>query len=294
MKKLILGICFFSFVGAYASSFKVVKEEQVEVSAKIQNPVINPEGDKILYSTEDFRGLNLLDLSNLKTTEISTSDAAGYNAVFAKDGNVYFANSEMRDHLRYKNLMSYNCNSGLSKELVPMSRKSLKFNARNGKIRYKAGAKEAVMPKDEVLAFVENDQIRIEKNGKVSVIDPVEDAITYQWVTLSPEGDKILFTEPYKGVFTCNLDGSDLKRFGRGDNPMWLDNDFIVVTKSKDDGHFILEARLYTVNLNTRAAIALTDSDEIISASSVSAAAKKIAYTTESGKLMIVEYEIAE
>lgn len=291
MKKIfiVIGVlCSFSIINAEITIKGNVK---IETSHQISHPIINPEGDKILYTTDNYEGLNLLELKSGEVLNLSEGIGAGYRPVFAQDGKVYYQNCEVVNRLRNKNLVEWDCNKRIKKEILPMSRETVNMTQHQGTLKMKSATKRIGLDKDNSIVYTEDKNIVIEKNGKENKISPISDAISYLWVTLSPSGDKILFVEPHKGIFTCNLDGTNLKSYGRGDNPIWLNDDYIITTKTKDDGYVVLEARLYYINLLTGSAIALTSDDEKIADSSVSQLSGKIAYATENGELHIVEFE---
>ena len=292
MRKILVAFCLFAGLNVSAASFKVNGSYSVMEGIEAYHPVLNDAGNKILYSTEDFVGLKLYD-SVLNTTEvISTSVAAGFTPVFTANGDIYYRSSKMQGRLRYTNLMQRKNGAKASIELIPMNRDNSKLQVCNGKFVAKSGKCSIGLDKGLSMAYDDYDAIVLVQNGVEKRISPLGTGHTYTSASLSPDGTKLVFTEPYEGVFTCNLDGFGLKSFGRGDMTKWLDNDHIVFVKSRNDGHFVIESRLYVLNINTRSALALTPSSVIVDDHSIAVNAGKIVYGTEEGKLFMIEFDI--
>lgn len=292
MKKLLLALCLFAGLNATAASFKVTGSYPVLEGIEAYHPVLNDEGTKILYSTVDYEGLNLYDTASKTSEVISTSVAAGFTPVFSANGDIYYRSSEMQGRLRYTNLMQRKNGAKMSVELIPMNRDNCKMEVRGGKFVAKSGKRSIGLDKGLSMAYSDYDGIILIQNGEEKRISPLGAGHTYTSASLSPDGTKLVFTEPYEGVFTCNLDGSNMKSFGRGDVTKWLNDDHIVFIKSKDDGHFVIESRLYVLNINTRSALALTPSSLIVEDHSTAVKAGKIAYGTEDGKVFVIEFDI--
>lgn len=296
MKKVFIAIAvgLLSVSTILGAGLKIKEHSPLKMEESVYHPILSPDGNHLLYSQDDYRGLKMYDLNNNDITEISDNIGAGFNASFSPDGkSVYFKNSKIIDKLRNTNLMEHRVADKSAVEVLPMSREKAEIATFRNKVMIKSGTHRIGIEKTSVMAYNDYNKIVVIKAGTDREISPVADVHSYMNVSVSPDGSKILFSEPYKGVFTCNLDGSNLKSYGRGANPKWASDDTILMIKSKDDGYMVLESRLYSVNLNTGAAVALTGEDKKVDDYSVAPLIGKITYSTDLGSLYIIQFEIA-
>ena len=292
MKKLLLALCLCAGLSVSAAGFRITDTYSVMPGSEAFHPVLNSDGSKLLYSAEDYKGLKLYDIASTTTEVISESEASGFAPVFNENGDVYYRNSELKDRLVYTNLMIRKNGAASSIELIPMNRDNCKMQVREGSLLAKCGKRSIGLDKGLSMAYDDYDAIVVILDGVEKRINPLGKDHIYTSASLSPDGTKLVFAEPYKGVFTCNLDGSDLKSYGKGDMTKWLDNNHVVFVKSRHDGYFVIESRLYVLNTDTRSAMALTPADVIVDDHSTATKAGKIAYGTENGELHIIEFDI--
>lgn len=134
--------------------------------------------------------------------------------------------------------------------------------------------------------FAEADykSIRLVRNGMEKSISPLKDAHSYLWASLSPDGSRLLFTEPFQGVFVADADGSNPVRIAaKGDFPAWVDNSTIAYVLSHDDGYVILDAAVMVCDLTDMSTVKATDNATVVGESS--AAAGTVVYSTLDGKI---------
>ncbi|MDD2960761.1 MAG: hypothetical protein PHR45_01605 [Muribaculaceae bacterium] len=290
MKKILIFICLLSAGYIYAGGLKVVSHYQVDAVADVYHPVTDANGEKILYTKDNYEGLKLIDLTTKEIRTISDNFTAGFCPVINGDGSVYFRSSATIDRLRNTNLMEWNSATKEVTEILPMSREQVRLQVKDNNMLIKSGNKKIGFRQGSILVYDDYNAIVVEQNGKAMRLMPVENGHTYQYATLSPNGKKILFVEPHTGIYTCNIDGSELKQYMRGDNPKWIDNETIAMIMSKDDGYIVEESRIYSLNLSTGTAIALTDNSIKVDDYTVAQLGEKIIYSTQKGELHIIEY----
>lgn len=300
MKKIILNLCIATIVAmpTFAGGLKIEKNYAVKLESKVKvyHPVINNEGTKILFTTESYEGLNMLNINDGTISAISDGIGAGYNPVFSHDGaNVYFKRTSLAGMLRTSNVESYTIASKQSKEIVPQGREDVHIVSQKNGITIKAG-KKIIGDKKNVVkyAYSNYNHIVVCENGIEKSISPIANAQSYMWVSISPDGKKILFVEPFKGIFVCDINGENLRSYGKGDAPVWYGNDYVIANKSTDDGYVVLSSQLYAINLNTTSALALTASDVIVDDHSASFDAGKVVYSTQAGELNVIEIKVEE
>lgn len=93
--------------------------QQVEITSRQQllkgtesgicNPVLSADGQKLLFTHADYKGLKLYDFSSDVTTTIATDDMAGFHPSFSRDGkSVYFLSQTREDMRVYREVKAYN------------------------------------------------------------------------------------------------------------------------------------------------------------------------------------------
>lgn len=257
------------------------------------HPVLSADGAMLLYTTDDYRGLNLYDFEKSDSRVLSEAENAGFLPVFVDGGKaVMCRRAETISRLRNVAVDKISLTDGKVENMLPLSRQeiSVMYDGTATPV-VKAGLRSLTARETSTIAVrADYDHITVEQNGKSTAISPVNDSHSYLWATLSPDRTRILFVEPFQGVFTCNLDGSELHRYGTGDYPVWVDNEHFVVVKSSDDGYTVTASRLYLVNAITSSAVALTEPE--IMATEAAVAPGRIVFATEQGDIYQISYSI--
>ncbi|MBO7382050.1 MAG: hypothetical protein J6U03_01620, partial [Muribaculaceae bacterium] len=103
-----------------------------------------------------------------------------------------------------------------------------------------------------------------------------------------PDGKRILFSEPFLGIYVCGLDGSNPVQIAkRGAYPQWVNDDIVAIVVTKDDGYGILASRIDAVEISTGKVTALTPDDVVATEMSVCPATGQLAFSTLDGKMYI-------
>lgn len=72
---------------------------------------------------------------------------------------------------------------------------------------------------------VENRHMVLTQDGATSILTPNGADESYYWVSLSPDGQQILYSTAHHGTCVCDLNGHILRSFGRLNAPKWMDNE---------------------------------------------------------------------
>lgn len=270
MKKPIISAI---FAAAAIASQALVTSQAVKIDGVTNawHPVLSPDGTTLLFSTDDHTGLKALSLSTGAVTVIDTEAAAGFNPVFSTDGKkVFYRTSQLNDKLMERDVRSFNTATGTSERMQAPGRADVNMQAEAGNADY---------------AYADYKNIVFSINGEQRTISPLADAHSYLWASLSPDGSKLLFTEPFKGVFVANADGTDARRIApRGDFASWAGRDIVVFVVSHDDGYMITDSKLVAIDLRDDLQAEITGADTLVS--SVTAAADgTVVYSTLDGAL---------
>ena len=95
---------------AIGQEIRVIEQKQLTTQAEGQFffPKFSPDGNSILITSENYKGLKVRELKTKKTLSLSEAEGAGYEAVFSPDGEkVYFRENITNDLKKYSNLNEF-------------------------------------------------------------------------------------------------------------------------------------------------------------------------------------------
>ena len=284
MKKLFfcISLFLFSIFTLYSQTIKI--EKSYSLSANIQkgfHPVLNTNGSLLAFTSESYQGLAVYDFSNKSTLKISDEPGAGFQPVFSDDNKLHFKNTVYKSNLKYEGLKSYDLQKKtIREELEPQRnlRSALNYGANNKGTTQRA--------------WSDGRNLNIEKDGKIEILNPVENANGYIWASLSPDKKMILFNAVSVGTFVADLKGNIIASLGYLNAPVWYDNEFVAGMQDKDDGYNITESKVIIKNLAGSITKILSEPDQIAMYPTASSVAGKIAYNTIEGDIYILEIEV--
>lgn len=290
MMAMLLPLSAMAQVFGVQSIEKVTLPNEDEVVANI-----SPDGNSLLLTTGNNRGLKSYDLTSGKTVVLTDSEGAGYDARYASDGSMvmYRETSYTPKRLRMTSLNSVDLKSGNKIVLQSATRHlqgiHLSGNSatvvNKGKARARAlnGRKAKATP----VLSVDNRQLMLTKGSKTSVFSPNGTQYSYIWPSLSPDGQKALYYVCGVGAFVCNLDGSNIKSLGELRAPKWYDDNTVVGMYDKDNGEVIVSSAIVATTLDgTRQT--LTDDSLIALYPKLAPQSGKIVFTTPMGEAYII------
>lgn len=271
MKKLtIIAAVLFSFAAT-----ALPPAQKLELPEGSHHPVLSPDGNTLLFSTIDHTGLKALDLSTQEIQTIDPAMGAGFQPIFSLDGSkVFYRTAQVCDGLNMRDIRSFTLNTGEEPELLrPLNRETID-------IRSFAGGDYAI---DNYRT------IRVVSNGQTREIEPLADAYSYMWSSLSPDGSRLLFTEPFTGVYVSNTDGTNpVCLLPKGDYATWAgDNKFIAVV-TRDDGYVVTKSTLVLVHTGTGIVTELTPENVLVGEATASASGIVI-YSDLNGNMFMLD-----
>lgn len=208
------------------------------------HPVLSPDGTTLLFSTDNHTGLSAFNIAEGTVSVIDDAAAAGFQPVFAIDGStVYYRTAELIDGLMYRDVRSYSFADGKAKRLAAPTRDKVELGA------YTGGD----------YAVADYRTVKVVRGGKAIALDPIPESHSYLWASLSSDGARLLFTEPFKGVFVSYADGTEAHQLmGKGDYASWAGADKVVAVVTKDDGYQVTDSKLVLFDLSTGKSEVLT------------------------------------
>lgn len=257
--------------GAYAAS----PARALMLPEGAHHPVLSPDGSRLLFSTDIHTGLNSLDLATGNVSVIDDAAAAGFEPVFTTDGStVLYRTSKIDDGLMYRDVRSFSFTDKASRRIADYSREKVSLPA-----MALAGTN---------YAYADYKTIKVCINGVESDLDPIADSHSYLWSSLSADGKRLLFTEPFKGVFVANNDGTmPVRILANAAFASWAGDDTVVAVVAHDDGYVITDSRLVAVNISTGKVTDLT-TPEIIVGEATASTDGKVVFTDINGKMFII------
>jgi len=268
MIKSLLLIAVMGVTASAMAGISVSQPVKIDIPAGAAHPILSPDGSKMLFTTADHTGLSILDMTTGVSREIADDPAAGFNPAFSADSrSVVFRTADVRDGLTVRDARKFSLTDGSTSVIQDFNRSTVAPQDMVG---------------DESYAIADYKVIKIINNGKESSVTPLADGYSYLWASLSPDGSKLLFTEPFMGVFIADADGSNpVKIAAKGDYPAWVDNNTVAYVLSHDDGYVILDSTLMVYDVKSGSASAATAGDMIVG--EASAAAGKVVFSTLDG-----------
>lgn len=288
MKKVLLTVAVAMGLTAQAQIAEVVSTTQLlkGVDSGMYYPVLNEDGSKLLYSTENYRGLKMYDFKNDVSQKLTDENRAGLHAVFSDDDTkVYYVSQTVKDRRNVRQAKAYNL---ATREITPISSEGKQvarpIACREGVMAAVNGAIETVV-KDATAVRVEGSKLFIMRNGVEKSFSPIENSAGYLWESLSPDGTKVMFFAAGKGIIITDLDGNIVSELGNYETPVWYGNNHVVAMNAKHNGYQNISSQILILTVDGSQKQELTKPESMTMNPTTSFEAGKIVYNTIDGRL---------
>jgi hypothetical protein len=258
-------------------------------------PVFNSSGDKLLFSSGAYSGLQLYDFSNQSVTTISTAAGAGFEPIFdAGNNRIFYRYSSFENGRKFDGMESYDVVSGNTVPMLSPRRELRQVRSYNN--GFLVAADKQILKVtfgrtgNDDLYFVTTEDLKmvLVHNGRKVYLNPLNmEESRYIWVSLSPDNSKILFTAAGKGTYICDLQGKILHSLRYLNAPVWYNARYVVGMEDKDDGHVITSSTVQLVNILTNERTQISRQGETAMHPTAAGAAGKVAYHTTDGKIYV-------
>lgn len=281
-----------ALMGAMAVNAQIFKVESIErvtlpSGVAVEEALLSPDGAKVAYTQLYADGVSVLDLANGSDQLISPKGIA-MDMAFANNGKtlVYDEVSYDTNHVRRVAVKTTDLTSGETKVLIKSTRKLNGVTVDESGIRTVENGKINAPAARPVLS-INLGQLCITRGNKTEVLSPLgTSGMSYLWPSLSPDGKRICFYAAGLGCYTCNVDGSDVKKLGWLRAAKWYDNNTVVGMHDLTDGKFTVSSEIIAYSNDGSVSQTLTDGKTVAMYPSV--AEGKIAYSTVDGRLFII------
>lgn len=272
MKKIFLLLAMAVPMMAFAQLIEVTSTERVAASTDAKVAAFSPNGDYLLLTNTSNQGLQRLDLATKQATVLTKADGAGYNVQVSRDGKqiVYREVITNASKSRVSNIIRHD------------------FAANKAQVVAKQQSHLAAMVVDanRPSFSIKDQQLMMTKNGKTINFSPNGTQYSYHWASLSPSGQKVSYYISAVGCFVCDIDGKNIQFIGHNCYaPVWYNDEIIIASDTKDDGHVITESAIVAYDLKGNKQV-LTNGDHI--AVFPQTAEGKIAYSTSEGEIYVM------
>ena len=277
MKKTIL-LCAACVISMFASAqlLEVVSTRQLPIHSGEELKVagFSPKGNYLLLTNDVNNGLIRYDLATGTTQTISEASGAGWSVKISEDGQciVYRERYMETDQLMKHNIVKYDM-SDQKKAIVAKNQRNL------NQLVHANGANSVTINEDLHIMLVHN--------GKNIVLTPNGANEAYNWASLSPDGQKILYYVSGRGCYTCDLKGGNVQYIADHCRaPQWYDNNIIIGMHDEDDGKYLTASAIVAYNLHGQKQMLV---NKEMMAIYPYAAEGQIAFSTASGEIYLMK-----
>ena len=90
MKKILILFMLFCQIAAAQNPSVLTNKKILNSDSEYCYPHFAPDGKKIVFTSQNFVGLYVLDMETNKKVQVTDKQGAGYNPVFSNDGSTLF------------------------------------------------------------------------------------------------------------------------------------------------------------------------------------------------------------
>lgn len=306
MKRYISTILAGAALTAGAQIFEVQSVEPITLPAGLrqtQVAAISHDGSFVLFTDDTYNGLARLDLASGAAEVITTATGAGIDpSLSADDSHVAFRDVTYSEtHRRMTAVQVADLSTRQLTRVVPPSRevqavaisgdaavavvagqparRAITAATTTGARRARAASAE------RPVLSIAGEQLMITRGGTTTPLSPCgTDGCSYIWPSLSPSGKRVMFYLVGRGIYTCNLDGDDLRFVADLHAPVWYSDDVIVAMNDVDGLETQVSSEIIAVRLSDGERQTLCGGSDLIAMYPVAnAATRRIAFTTRDG-----------
>ena len=246
----------------------------IKSAQSLMAPVWSPDGSKIAVTGDNFIGIWVANADGSNLNQVSEALGAGYKMNWQDAQTIVSTPDTVENGLRMVRIENVNVETAEISEVAPAQR----------------GFRPSKVMKNVNLLRIMCDQPAeatrlipsLEQYAGKMVLNPA----------LSPDGKKIAFQIVSYGLFVCDVDGANLKSFGKGAYPSWAPNSRdLMFARIQDNGERFTASDLFSVNTETGVEENLTPNSDVIPITlSVSPDGSKVAFDNDvDGNIYVVD-----
>lgn len=246
----------------------------IKSSQSLMAPVWSPDGSKIAVTGDNYIGIWVANADGSNLNQVSEALGAGYKMNWQDAQTIVSTPYTMHDGLRMVRIEN--------------------VNVETLEIREVAAAQRGFRP-SKVMKNVNLLRIMCDQPAEATRLIPSLEKYAGKMVlnpALSPDGKKIAFQIVSYGLFVCDVDGANLKSFGKGAYPSWAPNSRdLMFARIQDNGERFTSSDLFSVNTESGVEVNLTPNSDVIPITlSVSPDGSKVAFDNDvDGNIYVVD-----
>lgn len=275
-KKLLLVSAMMLSVSSLMAQSKAVSEPRlfIKSSQSLMAPVWSPDGSKIAVTGDNYIGIWVANADGSNLQQVSDALGAGYKMNWADAATIVSTPYTVVDNMRMVRIENVDVQTGKIQEVAAGQR-----NFRQSKVMKATNLLKIMVDQPaEATKLIPS----LEKFAGKMVLNP----------TLSPDGKKIAFQIVSNGLFVCDVDGTNLKCFGKGSHASWAPNSKdLMFARLQDNGERFTASDIYSVNVETGVENNLTPNSDVIPVTlSVSPDGTKVAFDNDAdGNIYVID-----
>lgn len=276
MKKLLLitACAFGMMANAQLLEIQSVKKLAVSTDSEMKVAGFSPVGDYLLLTDDVDKGLIRYDLATGAQTQLTDAMGAGWAVKISKDGQniVYREMTIGADKLVRHDIVKMNV---AKKEATTVAKAQRDMT----NLVHANNANSITINEDLHMVLVHN--------GKNIVLAPngVEEA--YNWASISPNGQNIVYYVSGMGCYVCDIKGQNPRRIAQDCRaPQWYNDNIIIGMADEDDGKFLTASAIVAYNLQGKGQILINKENMALYPY---AAEGKIAFSNAAGEVFLMQ-----
>lgn len=244
------------------------------------NPTFSPDGNKIAFTKEGYKGIWILDFSTKSLKQITDEPAAGFGYKWSSDSKSVLSRvAKFEDTKRFDAVKVFDVESNQSlqltnyktempylpiwsdqdtKVILPSKNGVEVFNS--GKLQKSSGINPEIDAYTNYNKIVSRDAVT--QNEKI-----LETKLSGEILNLvsSPDRKKVAFEVLGGNMYSMNIDGTNLTDLGKGNRPRWSsDSKKIVYMITEDDGNNFTASDIFTINSDSTQKQNITNTNDKI------------------------------
>jgi len=236
-------------------------------------PQGNIDDSKIIFSSETYKGLWMLNNNSGRIEKLNDYNSAGYEPIFTESDKIIHRKDDFQNNRRFISIYEYNVFEKMERIVEEELRDIAQIKVVNGEdINYSRNQSLLEIKSNDKLTktatnnlpivMIENSDLVLYNNGVREVVNPNGDG-NYLWASVSPDGTKLLFTFAGQGSFVTDLSGKILGKFNEAHYPQWSsDGEWILYMKDYDDGEKVIESDLFISTVDGNNEFKITETKE--------------------------------
>ena len=246
----------------------------IKSAQSLMAPVWSPDGSKIAVTGDNFIGIWVANADGSNLNQVSEALGAGYKMNWQDAQTIVSTPYTVENGLRMVRIENVNVETAEISEVAPAQR-----GFRPSKVMKNVNLLRIICDQPaEATRLIPS----LEQYAGKMVLNPA----------LSPDGKKIAFQIVSYGLFVCDVDGANLKSFGKGAYPSWAPNSRdLMFARIQDNGERFTASDLFSVNTETGVEENLTPNSDVIPITlSVSPDGSKVAFDNDvDGNIYVVD-----